>query len=176
MFRTDDEASNTTDYATGFRLDYPNDLWDAAISWKQIGNDFRPALGYVRRNGIRRATAGVQFGPRPEEEIRQVVTEFRPEVFTDLDNIVQNWSVEFAPANIEFNSGDSVTFTFVPEFERLEEPFEIGSDVVLPRPGSYQWNRFEAGLERLQSDPGSRSSPLDGENTTTAIVGWHRSA
>ena len=47
FLRTDDEASGTTDYSFGGNVDYPNDLWDCSFGWRQIGENFRPALGFV---------------------------------------------------------------------------------------------------------------------------------
>ena len=91
MFRTQDEESHTSDYAGGFKVDYPNDLWDIAMTWKQIGTNFRPALGFVPRAGIRRANVGVEFRPRPERwAIRQFFFQLRPAVITNLKNEIQN--------------------------------------------------------------------------------------
>jgi hypothetical protein len=38
---TDNETTEHRDAAGGFVLDYPNDRWDVALSWKQIGNASR---------------------------------------------------------------------------------------------------------------------------------------
>jgi hypothetical protein len=147
MLRTDDQATGKSDYAGGIRLDYPNDLWDCSMSWKQIGNNFLPALGFVPRAGIRKSTGGISYKPRPERfGIRQLQFEFHPEVITDLDNVVQNWSFEMVPLNFEMESGDHLEFNASPQFERLEEPFEITPGVVLPI-GSYQWTRYRAQVE-----------------------------
>ena len=64
-FVTDDEASGRKGHAWGGKLDYPNDLWDVALSFKEIDADFRPALGFVRRTGIRKTNAKADFMPRP---------------------------------------------------------------------------------------------------------------
>ena len=68
-----------SDYAYGFKLDYPNDLWNATLSWKRIGDDFNPAMGFVPRTGIRRTDLYVAFQPRPERwGIRQFFFELEP--------------------------------------------------------------------------------------------------
>ena len=64
-FVTDDEASGRKGHAFGGKLDYPNDLWDAALSFKEIDDDFAPALGFVRRTGVRKTNLGAVFMPRP---------------------------------------------------------------------------------------------------------------
>ncbi|HVB38270.1 MAG TPA: DUF5916 domain-containing protein, partial [Vicinamibacterales bacterium] len=63
--RTQDQTLGS-DNAFGFRLNYPNDLWNANLNWKQIGGNFQPALGFVNRTGIRKANWGVGFQPRPQ--------------------------------------------------------------------------------------------------------------
>jgi hypothetical protein len=143
LMRTSDQATSSTDYAGGFWLDYPNDLWDIRLQGKQIGDNFRPALGFVPRRGMRKASGGVEFRPRPERwHIRQLGFELDGEVIADLNNIVENWSVSLTPVNVEMESGDQIQFSLRPEFERLPEPFEIGEGIVLP-PGSYRWHRYE---------------------------------
>jgi len=138
--RTDDQSAGP-DHAFGFKLDYPNDLWDVALNWKQIGEDFEPALGFVPRNGIRKANAGITFSPRPGRwGVRQFFFRARPEQISDLENSVQNWRVSASPA-IVFESGDFVQLNFIPQYERLTEPFEIHPGVVLPS-GSYRWTRW----------------------------------
>jgi hypothetical protein len=141
VMRTADERSGT-DHAFGFKFDYPNDLWDVALNWKQIGDDFEPALGFVPRAGIRKANASMTFSPRPGRwGIRQFFFRARPEHITDLDNTVQNWRVSATPLSIVFESGDYLQFNVVPEYERLPAPFEIEDDVVLPA-SSYRWTRW----------------------------------
>jgi hypothetical protein len=142
VLRTDDEATGTVDYAGGFKIEYPNDLWHVLLDWKQIGEDFRPALGFVPRTGFRRTSAGISFMPRPHKwGIRQFFFNFWPQYITDLENQVQNWNVMISPVNFELDSGDRFELSFGPEFERLPEPFEITDGNVLA-PGSYQWNRW----------------------------------
>lgn len=140
--RTDDQATGKSDTAGGFRLDYPNDLWDVSLNWKQIGNDFNPALGFVPRTGIRKASLGIEFGPRPEKwGVRQLAFEVRPDYITNLQNRVENWRVFTAPINLRMESGDHFEWNAIPEFEHLDEPFEISTGVFIP-PGSYQWTRY----------------------------------
>ena len=132
-FRTDDEFSDTSDYAGGFSIDYPNDIWFANLSWKQIGENFNAALGFVPRTGIRKTNAMFMFRPRPEKAgIRQITFHAFPELITDLNNQVDNWRVDISPFEVEFNSGDIFEFQLTPQFERLPFPFPISRDVTVP--------------------------------------------
>jgi len=141
---TDDEASATRAGAGGFTIDYPNDRWDVALSWKQIGDSFQPALGFVPRTGIRKTDLNMAFQPRPERwGIRQFFFEFRPTYITNLENRVENWRIFTAPFNARTESGEHLEWNYIPEFEHLDAAFEIATGVVIPA-GSYQWTRFRA--------------------------------
>jgi hypothetical protein len=153
LLRTDDQATGTRDYAFGASVDYPNDLWEASFGWKQIGEEFRPALGFVPREGIRKISGGASFRPRPGRwGIRQMHFEFHPEVITDLHNQVQNWDVYSTPFNLEMESGEHFEFNYMPQYERLPEPFEIAAGVVIP-PGSYRTTRWAVQAETADKRP-----------------------
>src|SRR5206468_1412144 len=46
--------SNGNGSSFGFGVRYPNDLWNVSVDWKQIGENFRPALGFVPRTDVRK--------------------------------------------------------------------------------------------------------------------------
>ena len=153
FLRTDDEASGTTDYSFGGNIDYPNDLWNCSFGWRQIGEDFRPALGFAPRRGIRRLSPGISFMPRPGRfRIRQLFFEAQPVWVSDLQNVVQTWEVYATPFNAEFESGDRVEFNVMPQYERLTEPFEIADGIVIPV-GGYRMNRWGVQVETADKRP-----------------------
>lgn len=143
LLGTRDEATHANDIAAGFKVDYPNDLWDIALNWKHIGDHFQPALGFLPRRGIRRTNVGIEFKPRPERfGIRQFFFELRPDYITDLHNRVQNWRIFTAPLNLLTESNEHLEWNYIPTYEHLDAPFELGG-LVIP-PGSYQWTRYRA--------------------------------
>jgi hypothetical protein len=153
FLRTDDGATSTSDYALGGNIDYPNDLWDVSFGVRQVGEHFRPALGFVPRTGIRRYSPGFAFMPRPERwGIRQFRFELEPVVVTDLRNIVQTWDVSTSPFNAELESGDSFEFKVMAQYERLTEPFEIVDGVVIPA-ASFRMTRWGAQVETADKRP-----------------------
>lgn len=153
LFRTSDEASNSTDYAGGFQLEYPNDRLNANIAWTQIGDNFQPALGFAPRTGMRKAEALIMFGPRPEKwGIRQLTFMLGPSLITNLDNRIDNWEVRTHPFGVEFDSGDNIRFGYNPAFERLWEPFQIARGIIVPA-GSYTFTRYELELETADKRP-----------------------
>lgn len=144
LLRTDDARNGKINYAGGLKIDYPNDLWDIVLNWKQIGENFSPALGFVPRAGIRKTNLGIAFKPRPQRlGIRQFFFELRPEYITNLENRVENWKIFVAPFNLRTESGEHFEWNFTPEYEHLEAPFEISRGIVIPA-GSYRWSHHRA--------------------------------
>ena len=124
--RTDDEKLGR-DYAGGFGLStIPNDRWDLFLNWKQIGDSFQPALGFVPRTGIRKTNARIAFQPRPERwGIRQFFFELEPVVHHEFENRLENWRFFIAPFNIRTESGEHLEWNVIPELEHLDTPFDM---------------------------------------------------
>lgn len=153
LLRADDRATGARDGAGGFRIDYPNDRWDVALNWRQIGEQFHPALGFVPRAGIRKTDVSIAFQPRPERwGIRQFFFEANPVAITNLQNRMESWSVFTAPFNVRTESGEHLEWDFIPTFERLDQAFEISPGVVIP-PGPYQWTRYRTEVNTATKRP-----------------------
>jgi uncharacterized protein DUF5916 len=133
--------------AHGFKVDYPNDLVDMAVTYKRIGRDFDPSVGFVPRAAVQLWNLGANFSPRlARGPIQQMFFELEPSLATDLSGRWESYRVFWAPINWRLRSGDRVEFNAVPVGERLTDPFEVARGVVIP-PGSYEWRRYrlEAG-------------------------------
>lgn len=138
--------------AWGAKIDYPNDLWDVAFTYRRVGRDFDPALGFVPRRGIHSYSLGVNFAPRPNTWIRQMFYEVRPSVVTDLGGRWESYRVFTAPLNVRLESGDRIEFNVNPVGERLVEPFEVADRVVIP-PGTYRWRQYRVEAESAAKRP-----------------------
>jgi len=128
--------------AFGFKVDYPNDLWDVSLTCKRIGADFDPSLGFVPWSGIYKANFDVMYKPRPSWTwLRQMYNELFTQAVWDLNGVVQQWRIFTAPINWRFESGDRFEFNIVPNMERIPEEFEITPEVTV-KPGKYDWWRY----------------------------------
>jgi hypothetical protein len=130
--------------ARGIRFNFPNDLWSAHCSYREFGDHYDPAVGFVRRNGFRRVQPTIEYAPRPESIswIRQFRFETMFEYLTDLENRLLTRQLELTLLDIRFESGDDFNFQVSSQYERLDEDFEISERVVLPV-GDYTFNDFE---------------------------------
>ncbi len=141
----DDLGRDTT--AHGFKVEYPNDLWDLLLNYKRIGRNFDPSLGFVPRPAVHLFNMEIQNRTRPSGgPIQQLFHQVEPFVAADLSGHWESYQIFIAPINWRFRSGDRFEFNVNPTGERLVAPFEIADDVVI-NPGSYHWRRYrlEAG-------------------------------
>jgi hypothetical protein len=133
--------------AFGFKVDYPNDLWDCYLLYRHVGDGFDPSLGFVPRRAINHYQAGCTYAPRPKGTfIRQMFHQLYPSLTTDLGGSWESYRVLTAPVNWRLESGERVELNWAPAGERLVEPFEIADGVVIP-PGAYHWNRYRVEVE-----------------------------
>ena len=127
----------------GFGAQYPNDRFAAQILWREIQENFDPAIGFVQRSNVRMLRVAGSFNPRPKPStgIQQMFHDLFYTRFTRLDNgLVESWNIYATLADWHLNSGDSLhsLFDLNPTYERLFEPFEISPGVVLPA-GEYRF-------------------------------------
>ncbi len=142
--RKDLEGDRT---AYGVIVDYPNDIWDLWVSYKQIGVDFDPSLGFVPRKGVRLANLGINYRLwSPTAVIRNLYFELVPIFAWDMSGKIESYRIFTAPLNVRFESGDRFEFNVQPQGERLPESFEIAEGVVIPV-GSYDWVRYRLELD-----------------------------
>ena len=132
-------------YGWGLKVDYPNDRWDAMLIYREFGEGLDPAMGFLPRPGTRWLLGGVAYQPRPDggvfDWVRQFYFEFYPRVVWDLDGGTQSWRVFTAPFNAQTESGEHLEANWAPQYERLDEPFEVADGVVIPA-GGYTFHRF----------------------------------
>ncbi len=140
----------------GLKVDYPNDLVDAALIYREFGVGMNPGLGFLPRPGTRWLSGGLAYQPRPGDGalgwIRQFYFELYPQVVWDIDGGTESWRVFTAPLNIQTESGEHFEANFAPQYERLDEGFEVADGKVIPA-GGYQFNRFRVEAQSSRSRP-----------------------
>ena len=131
----------------GFRLDYPNDLWDIGASYAYYGDSLDPGLGFMPRNGIQTAFGRISFQPRPEKGflgrfVRQFFFEFSGDYYWDLAGNLETRELFIAPLNLETQSGEHIEFSINPNRDVLPYDFEVSEGVILPA-GPYDFTNFQ---------------------------------
>ena len=133
--------------ARGFRINYPNDVWRMHLSYREFGDNWDPAVGFVRRRGFRRANPAVTYAPRPDwfSGLRNLEFRLYHEHLTDLNNQLLTRATGLG-VTLNFDSGDRIRGRKRFRFEVLDEAFEIHPGIVLPI-SSYSFGEWEIGAE-----------------------------
>jgi hypothetical protein len=127
----------------GGRIGYPNDVWDTSLAFMEVPRNTAQAVGFVERSNFRHYNPELRYSPRPRHDyIRRFSFGVDADVFTDLDNQPVTRELDLTVGRVELHSGDNVEFNVSPTYERLEEPFEIVSNVILPAGAEYNFTRF----------------------------------
>jgi hypothetical protein len=141
------EVTSSSLSARGIRINYPNDVWQIHTSYREIGNDFDPAVGFTRRNGFRRVQPTVMFAPRPNDllGIRQIRWRVQFEYLTDMDWVRETQKTDITLFGLNFHSGDWFNVELTHLRERLDDEFEIHDGVTIPI-GDYETLEWQAFL------------------------------
>jgi len=165
------------DRAARFSIGLRDRLWNTSASIRQVGANFNPGIGFVRRRAIRETYATVGLHPQPH--IPHVL-EVNPWVeFTNTTNLSGELETRETQGGLAFDFNDRSTLSFgtLRTFERLSSPFKVRQGVSIPA-GDYT---FTTASTRYQSSQGhalsgSVSASTGGyyDGTRTTFTGGFR--
>jgi hypothetical protein len=146
------------------RLNFPNDIWRFSTSYRELDEQYAPALGFTQRNGFRRLQPTIRFAPRPRDflGLRQLEFEVRYEHLMDMDWNLETRKTTLKLLGLNFDSGDRVEFEVTQLFERLEpeDAFSI-RDVAIPA-GRYNTVSWKLTTRTASRRPVSASVTVTG--------------
>jgi hypothetical protein len=131
--QTETEDLSGDDSAYGLRLRMPNSRrfrW--GLGTKELQANFRPALGFINRTGIRSHTVELGFTHLPREHYLQTV--FAGVDAQRIDLIgggLQSQVISVRPLELQNHSRDKFNLRYTACKEVLREPFEISEGVVI---------------------------------------------
>ena len=134
-----------TSYRT--QMFYNADRWGVMLNRLNVGDNFNPEVGFVRRDDFTKNTAFLRFSPRPRNRFK-AVRKFGYQGFvsywTDGEGKLEarDQNLEFST---EFQTSDKITLQYERNYERLDEPFKIANGVTIPV-GGYRNAFFSAEL------------------------------
>ena len=142
--QSDSSDLDGDDQAVGITLEIPSDVLSAYASTQIIDENFRPALGFVNRTGIRRYDAGMRYRTRPETgRWRAINNRIDFTQVTDMDGATLSRRTVIRPVSFYSHQDD---FLFV-EWERNSEnvlnDFQLFGQLDVPA-GRYNFDRYRA--------------------------------
>ena len=132
------ERSRSALSARGGRVMFPNDPWRGRVSYRELGEDYSPAVGFVTRNGLRQVQSLIGWRPRPDIDwIRRLhfAVEFR-NIEAIVTSVTEQRLWQFQVFGLDFESQDNIDINLQRQFEYLDSEFEI-SDGILIEEGTY---------------------------------------
>lgn len=140
--RSDTTGLSGDDEAFGFSVRAPNtEGWLGELEYKEIQQNFNPALGFVNQNNVRTTLWEVSHIWRPQSgRVRSIKSGIRGSRTEIIDGRLDAQRIDWDLARFENNSGDNILFWLQSLQENLTEPFEI-IDGIFIQPGDYSWSR-----------------------------------
>ncbi len=132
----------------GFKIDYPNDLWDIVTSYSYYGDALNPGLGFLPRKNVQAYSFGLNYMPRPEKGfvgrlIRQFFYELRSSFYWDLKGSLETRRISASPLSFQTESGEHVEFGITHNRDVLPYDFEVSEGVIIPQ-GGYNFTNYSA--------------------------------
>ena len=146
VWNSTEAGTSGENLAYGWRFSYPNDLWSARVSFREIPRNHDPAVGFKQRTGYRRWNPVVDFSPRPQAHpfIRRFRFGANVDIQTDTHGAPLYRQSDLTVLEVDLHSGDRIQLQVLPEYERLDEDFEIVEGVTLPVGREYSFMRYRA--------------------------------
>jgi hypothetical protein len=130
--------------ARGIRLNYPNDVWQAHLSYREFGHEYDPAVGFVTRNGFRRAEPNLTWRPRPGVDwIRRFEFSAQYRYLADLKSgVAEERQLRLGLFGMELESGDGFRVQATRQYENLDDDFQIseGIDILAGRYANWEYS------------------------------------
>jgi hypothetical protein len=148
VWNSDPERGDTGTFnelsARGIRINYPNDFFTGHVSYRELGEKYDPAVGFVTRNGFRRVESRLSVNPRPDfvPWIRKIKVWAQWRYLWDMSGRLATKNVKYALFEIIFEDGDNLELSLNRSFERLEDAFEIHDGINIPV-GGYRFDEWE---------------------------------
>lgn len=141
--QSDSSDLDGDDRAFGMHLEIPSDKLSAYVGGQYIEENFNPALGFVNREGIRRAEVGTRYRYRPKQGFwRAVNAQFDAYQVTDMDGSLLSEQIRFRPS-LYSNRDDFLFIDLESKKEVVLEDFDLFDRLLVPA-GEYRFNRVRA--------------------------------
>ena len=134
------------DESAAFSLNFPNEPWSGDFLFKQIGENFTPALGFVNRTAIRQYVGTVAHLTRYRDTYLNTLefgTNF--EFVTDLNDVLESRANDIFVTREDPGSAIRSRVQLINSFENVPVLFFLPHDVPV-LPGKYEWTNVNLGV------------------------------
>ena len=141
--QSDTEGVDGDDAAFGASLRMPGaEGLRYGLAYKELQQNFYPALGFVNRTGVSDLTADVGYTWFPAGgALQRVFSGIDYQRIETLDDVLQSELISLRALEVTNNSGESVEIHYQLIDEVLDTPFEVSEGIVIPV-GMYEYNQY----------------------------------
>ncbi len=146
--------SDLNDVAGHIGVNYRTDIYGASLSYTSVGENYNPALGFVRRRDMRQTTSTLTYSPFLEKGFFRQATAHVMGIHTNgQDGDLQSWSAHYSLGGTS-RERDQIRISGSTEFDRLEGPFRIRPNAEIVA-DDYTFSRLGV---TVMTDPGRKFS------------------
>jgi hypothetical protein len=153
--RTRTAGRNGGDLSYRGLFDYNGDKYGVQAERLEVGRNFNPEIGFVRRLDMRRNYGMLRYSPRPKgiPRVRKLSLQGSLNYTTSTTNRLDTREA-IGQFQAELTNSDLVMVSYTPHFERLVVPFSITPSIRIPV-GGYDYHtthvEYQAGQQRRMS-------------------------
>jgi hypothetical protein len=144
---------NKQNLAGNINLSYASDLWQASASYQDVGANFNPEIGFIRRTDFRLGSASIEYSPRPRESsvIRKFGYQLSGKYRSDHDNRMLDNNID-ASFSIELQNSARFNANIQRESEFVDYDWEVREGFLIPK-GTYTGYSYSIGADSDKSRP-----------------------
>ena len=170
-------TGDVKDQAARLSVGWRDRLWNTAAAIRQVGADFDPAIGFVRRRSMREGYATLGIHPRIGAQRTIEMNPWVEETYTtNLDGQLESRET-LAGLGFEFADRSTVTITWAERFERLATPFQVNPGTTIPV-GAYRFGEGSVSYSSSQGRALSMNAGVSGgefyDGTRATLAGGIR--
>ena len=137
--KSDSPGLSGDNHAAASTFEYDDQHHRVDLGYIEVGRNFNPEVGFVRRIGYRKPNFGYRYTIYPEgEHVRSVAPHFQWNRWYTLGTNDEESGFEHYHFDTRWQHGGSLGFAFNRNFERLDKPFEVFPGVNIA-PGRYHY-------------------------------------
>lgn len=143
-----------SEHAYSSRFDYDDSTHRISLGFLEVGRNFNPEVGFVRRAGFRKISYAYRHIRYPtDKQVRTVEPHFSGQNWFTLGTNERESGFEHYHLDSRWQNGGRLGLAWNRNFERLDHPFEVFPGIKVPV-GRYQFNEV---IANYGTDP---SAPL----------------
>ncbi|MBH00043.1 MAG: hypothetical protein CMN58_06830 [Solibacterales bacterium] len=149
--KTDSPHLTGSDHVYSSRFEYDDSAHTFHLGFLEVGHNFNPEVGFVRRTGFRKASYYYRLSLYPKSgPIRSVEPHVLSRRWYTLGTNEFESGFSHYHTTTYFHDGSSLGLAWNRSFERLDEPFEVVPNVHVPI-GRYHFDEVIANFSTDQS-------------------------